>query len=133
MRRDFTPYSEDLEYLEDRGCPWEAVRERNQCWYILHQYAPPEGYAPERVSAAFRLPGTYPSTQIDMVYFLPHLTRLDGVTPVRLTNQPFDGKQWQQWSRHRPSANDWQDGVDYLATHIHYIEMKMRSEVGGGV
>ena len=129
MRRDFTPYVEDLEYLEDREAPWEAVREGNACWYILHGYLPPEGYTPNSVSAAFCLPGTYPSTQIDMIYFHPHLTRLDGKTPNRLTNRRFDGKDWQQWSRHRLSPNDWQDGVDYLSTHIHYIEMVLRGEV----
>ena len=130
MRRDFNPYYEDLEFLASRETPWEAVREESQCWYILHDYSPPKGYAPEKVSAAFCLPGTYPSTQIDMVYFFPSVSRLDGRESECVSNQSFDGKQWQQWSRHRLNANDWKDGVDYLATHIHFIELKMLSEVG---
>jgi len=131
MRRDFTPYVEDLEYLEGRGAPWEAVKVGSQLWYILHGYTPPRGYAPSNVLAAFRLPGAYPSTQIDMIYFYPHLTRLDGKGISKVTPLNLDGKNWQQWSRHRASPGDWQDGVDYLATHIAYIEGVMVSEVSG--
>jgi len=112
------------------GLPWEAVRHGNQQWYILRDYPTPEGYSPSKASMAFILPPTYPSTQIDMVYFHPALTRDDGKIPNQLTGHNFDGKTWQRWSRHRPTPNDWQDGVDYLATHIVYIISLMEEELG---
>lgn len=131
MRRDFTPYAEDAEFLDSRGAPWEAVREGARMWYILHEYQPPEGYLPETVSAAFILPSSYPSTQIDMVYFHPPLTRADGKNPAALTNRAFDGKQWQRWSRHRNSPSDWKDGVDFLGTHLAYINGVLATEIKG--
>ncbi|VGO13682.1 hypothetical protein PDESU_02239 [Pontiella desulfatans] len=131
MRRDFTPYDEDLAYLESLGTPWEAVREGSRLWYILHEYQPPTGYIPEAVSAAFMLPPAYPSTQIDMVYFHPPLKRGDGKNPAALANHNLDGKQWQRWSRHRPAPVDWKDGVDFLGTHVAYIEGVISAEVEG--
>lgn len=128
MRRDFTPYIEDLEFLEGRKEPWEAVKIGSQNWYFLHNYTPPEGYSPSLVSVAFRLPSTYPTTQIDMAYFHPHLQRVDGKNIPRATNHPMDGKNWQQWSRHRPNPPDWKDGIDYLGTHVVYFEAIMADE-----
>lgn len=131
MRRDFTPFAEDLALLEAREAPWETVKENNRFWYILHDYKTPPGYTPETVSVAFMVPPSYPSTQIDMVYFYPQLQRVDGQAPRALSSHSFDNKSWQRWSRHRPSPNDWQDGVDYLGTHLTYIESALITEAGG--
>jgi len=131
MRRDFTPYSEDLEFLNKRGAPWEAVKEGNRTWYVLHDYTPPKGYSPASVSVAFMLQGSYPSTQIDMAYFYPALQRMDGKAPAALANHNFDGKVWQRWSRHRNSPSDWKDGVDFLGSHLTYIEGILAFEVQG--
>ncbi len=64
------------------------------------------------------LPKGYPDTQIDMAYFLPSLSRMDGKTIRQLSTATFDGNNWQQWSRHRTSASTWRIGEDNLSTHM---------------
>ena len=53
-----------------------------------------------------------------MVYFYPDLARNDGRAIKAISNEMFDGKSWQRWSRHRTNKNPWRIGIDNIETHI---------------
>lgn len=127
-RRQFELPSFDLEFFEQRGLPWETVLEGGVRWVVLHEHPVIDGYNHSIVSAALRLSPSYPDTQIDMVYFLPHLSLLSGKSITRLTSQNFDGKAWQQWSRHRTDANPWRRGYDCIETHVLLIDEWLERE-----
>ena len=121
MRRQFNLIGDDLEFLDAMKEPWESVVEGNKKIIILHNHPVPEGYNIKSVDLYVRIDATYPDTQIDMVYFHPHLSRSDGKPIKSISNDSFDGKSWQRWSRHRTPKNPWRPGVDNLSTHIPLI------------
>ena len=122
LRRQFELPDFDLEYLDRRHLPWEAVIEGSMQWAVLHDHPVPDGYNHPSVSAALQLPQSYPDTQIDMVYFYPHLMPANGRVPRQLTDHDFDGKTWQRWSRHRTAANPWRRGYDCIETHVMLVD-----------
>lgn len=122
MRREFELPSEDIQFLESYGCPWEVIID-GSCWVLLHQFITSEGYNPRLVTAAIRIETGYPNVALDMVYFYPPLSRNDG-QPINATNatQAIDGNLFQRWSRHYTSANPFVIGEHNLGTHIQIIE-----------
>lgn len=122
MRREFDLLVEDQGFLENFGLPWETLKEDSMLWTVVHQYPLPEGYVQPFVSVAVHIPSGYPRTQLDMVYFDPHLSRLDKQPINALSQRNIDNKVWQRWSRHRSRQNPWRDGVDSLSTHFALIE-----------
>lgn len=128
-RRQFELPSFDLEFLEQRGLPWEAVLEGGVRWVVLHEHPVLDGYNHAIVSAALQLSPSYPDTQIDMVYFYPHLSATNGKAIGQLSNQNFDGKSWQRWSRHRTEANPWRRGYDCIETHALLVDEWLEREV----
>jgi len=130
VRRQFDLPGFDLEYLERRGRPWEAVVEATVRWVVLHQQPVANGYNHAAVSAALQLSPSYPDTQIDMVYFYPHLARTDGRGIRQLSSHRFDEKTWQRWSRHRTRANPWRRGYDCIETHVLLVDEWLEREIG---
>ncbi|WP_419192493.1 E2/UBC family protein [Engelhardtia mirabilis] len=118
LRREFTLPPEDVAFLEEMGWPWEAIRDGNTMWLVIHEYAIPGGYQTNSTSVALQLAATYPEAQIDMAYFHPALSRIDGAAIRQLTDHRLDGKVWQRWSRHRTAQNPWLPGTDGLDTHM---------------
>lgn len=118
MRRQFQLPEDDVEGLSAFGLEWEAVADAGHRWLLLHGFLFPEGYNVSSGSVAIQIPAGYPTAQLDMAYFHPHLSRVDG-GQLRQTEarQPLDGREWQRWSRHYT----WRVGVDNLLTHIHRI------------
>jgi hypothetical protein len=64
-----------------------------------------------------------------MVYFLPTLALVSGKLIGQLSMQPFDGKQYQQWSRHRTAANPWRAGLDNVCTHLLQVDSWLEREL----
>lgn len=118
LRKQYSLPAEDMDWLEAQGVPYELIKEGGVPRVVLHDFPVPEGYNVRAVSANVRIEPGYPDTQIDMVYFYPHLSRQDGKPIGALATDSFDGKVWQRWSRHRTPANPWRPGVDNLATHF---------------
>lgn len=129
MRREFKIPAEDEEYLMKSGLEWEAVREGGAGRLIIHGYPVPGGYNHEKISLNVRIDGTYPESQIDMVYVYPPLALTSGVTIGALANDQFDGKTWQRWSRHRTPQNPWRPGVDDLSTHLELVNHWLAREI----
>lgn len=129
MRREFTLAEEDQDCLVSTRLHWEAIVEGNSKWLIFHSFPIPAGYNVAVADAALRIPPSYPDDQIDMVYFHPGLALVSG-RPVRaLTLHPLDGKQYQQWSRHRTAANPWRPGLDNICTHLLQVTSWLRREL----
>jgi len=122
LRRDFELLPDDEKFLEDYGLPWEAVADGSQ-WVLIHDFPTQGDYNHETVTAAIRLETGYPNTELNMVYFYPHLVRRDG-HPIGATNatQGIAGKTFQRWSRHRTKENPWVVGRDHLGTHVILVE-----------
>lgn len=121
MKRQFQLPEQDVTYLEGLGLSWEAVNDGGMQWVIIHNYPVPPGYNVTEVSVAVKIESGYPRAQLDMAYFFPTLSRLDGKAINAITVQAIDGKQYQRWSRHRTGQNPWREGVDDLSTHIALI------------
>lgn len=114
-RHKFLLSSDDTEYLNNTFPGWEAIEGR---WILLHNFPVRPGFTIRSTTAAIQIPSTYPSTQLDMVYFHPAVLREDGmVIGATEYTQAIDGKPFQRWSRHyRPDT--WQPDEDNIATHV---------------
>lgn len=130
MRRAFELPEADREFLAAYGRPWESIIEGAARWLLLHEFAVPPGYNHSAVMAAFQIEQNYPDTQLDMVWFFPHLARSDGKGINNLSSQNVDGKDFQRWSRHRTETNKWRVGEDYLGTHVPLVIDWLSREFG---
>lgn len=130
MRLEFELCQLDREFLECFARPWEALMVEKARWLLIHQYPIPSGYNVTEAIAAFLLEQNYPTTQIDMVYFYPALSRKDGRSINNLSSQSLDGKEFQRWSRHRTPQNPWRPDEDYLGTHATLVDDWLRREFG---
>ena len=70
----------------------------------------------------FRVPVHYPVSGLDMFNLHPPVGRRDGRALLALSLIPFQGAQWQQWSRHRLDTHPWDPEVDCVATHFAVVE-----------
>lgn len=129
MRRVFQLAEEDEECLAARGQPWEAIIENNAKWLIFPEYPIPDGYNHRTASAAIRIKPSYPDDDIDMIYFFPALALKSGRAIAQLTSFALDGKQYQQWSRHRTGANPWRPGLDNVCTHLLQVDSWLEREL----
>lgn len=128
MRREFQLAEEDEECLAALGRPWEAAIVNKAKWLFFPDYPIPEGFNHRTATAAIRIPPSYPDDQIDMVYFYPALALTNGKGIAQLTPFPLDGKEFQQWSRHRTSANPWRVGLDNVCTHLLQVDSWLEKE-----
>lgn len=131
LRKQFSLPSEDIEWLDGLGLSYELVIE-GVPRVVIHDFPVPDGYNVRSVATNVRIEPGYPDAQLDMVYFYPHLARLDGKAIGALANDQFDGKIWQRWSRHRTPANPWRSGVDNLATHFALVNHWLARELEKG-
>ncbi len=129
-RREFVLPEEDLEWLEGSPHRFELVAEGGVLRVVLYDFPIPPGYQCHQADVNVRIESGYPDTQIDMVYVHPGLARADGRPIAAISNDAFDGWQWQRWSRHRTGENPWRPGVDNLATHFGLVEHWFAREVG---
>ena len=129
MRREFLLNEEDEAFLAGIGVDWEAVVEGTTKWLILRRLPIPAGYNVSVADAALRIPPSYPDDQIDMVYFSPHLSLVNGCGIGALTPLTIEGKVYQQWSRHRTAANPWRPGLDNVASHLLQVRTWLEREL----
>jgi len=128
MRRQFQLPEHDVIFLDGLGLQWETIIDRGMQWVLIHEYPVYNGYNQKKVSVAIKIETGYPRAPIDMAYFFPHLSRLDGKPIKAISIQPIDGKQFQRWSRHRTGQNPWREGIDDLATHLGLVSFWFEQE-----
>lgn len=126
--RQFELPTEDVEFLNALGLPWDAVKDGNGQGVIIREYPMPAGLAPTSADLLIRVPPHYSVAQLDMMSLSPAVRRTDGRTIDRLTNQPFAGRMWQQWSRHRTGDQKWRAGVDNFSTHLRFVEFALKQD-----
>jgi hypothetical protein len=127
-KRDFLLPQEDVSYLEEKGLVYETVLSDGAQWVILRDYPLPAGYNQPYTDVAIRIPQNYPIAPLDMFYMYPNLARTDGQAIGALSPLAIEGKQYQQWSRHRTANNQWVPGEDNLATHIALMNHSLNEE-----
>src|ERR1700730_14429135 len=110
QRLQFMLLPADFGFLNSLGLRWEAIVEGDVKAIIIYQWSLPAGYSVDFADVHFRLTNGYPDAQIDMAYFAPALGRMDGRGINGLSMLQFDGRQWQQWSRHRTPNSQWRIG-----------------------
>jgi hypothetical protein len=114
--------ADDRAFLDDRGFDWTTAQD-GQAWVLLIKaYRLPVGLVPQVVDLMVRIPIHYPISALDMVNMSPPVSRQDGRPLPNLTLFPFQGREWQQWSRHRLPSNPWNFEFDCVATHFALIE-----------
>lgn len=130
-RRQFRLPAADEAFLDSLGLPWEAVTEAGVNWVIICGYTLPPGFRQRIVDMAIRIIAGYPDAALDMAYFTPWIA-LESGRKISQTDcrQPLDGREWQQWSRHRTGVNHWVPGDDNLQTHYYYVQSWLEAEPG---
>lgn len=129
-RKQFGLLDGDARFLSSLGLRWECVRDGGGVnAVIIYGWPLPKGYCVTHADVHVRLSPGYPDAQIDMAYFFPPLARADGKGINALSLTPFDGRNWQQWSRHRVQSSAWRPGIDDLATHMALVDDWLRSEL----
>lgn len=128
-RVQFSPLPADTKYLNSLGLRWEAVSENNVQALVIYNWPLPKGYSVHEADVHVRLNNGYPDTQIDMAYFAPAVSRADNRAIGGLSMCTFDGRQWQQWSRHRTLNSQWRIGEDDLSTHIPLVRDWLEAEL----
>jgi len=128
MRRQFQLPQEDIVYLEHLGLKWETIVDQGMQWVIIEDYPVCAGYNLAKVTVAVKIETGYPRTALDMSYFYPGLSRLDGKSINAISPQIIDSKQFQRWSRHRTGQNPWREGVDDLSTHMSLVSFWFEQE-----
>lgn len=127
-RQDFRLLEGDNAFLNTIGLRWEAVVDNGVQAVIIYGWRLPTGYNVSTADVHVRFSSGYPDAQLDMAYFAPALARLDGRGINNLSIVKFDGRDWQQWSRHRTSASAWRAGVDDLSTHLALVDDWLAAE-----
>ncbi len=131
MRRDFAFSEDDTGCLDANGLLWETLIDGGTKWLIVRGFPIPVGYNHPASDVALRIPPSYPDVDMDMAYFYPELL-LTSRKVIRQTQVKVlvEGKQYQQWSRHRTSANPWRPGLDNVCTHLLQVTTWLQREVG---
>lgn len=130
LRKQFSLPEEDLVFLSANNLKWEAIVENGRVrWLIIKDFEIPNGYNKSHSNIALRIEPGYPVSQIDMVYFNPHLVPVNGKQINALANMQIDGNTWQRWSRHRTGANPWRPGLDDISTHLSLVDFWLKKEI----
>ncbi len=125
LRRTFSLPEADEEFLDANHPGWETINDMGMPWLILNNFPVPEGYDHRQVRAAIQISSGYPNSPLDMVYFLPSISRTNGRQINCIAPQTIEGQLWQRWSRHYP----WRIGVDDLITHIERVKSWLADEL----
>ena len=113
--------SKDRKYLAERNIAFREVAGPPK-GIILQAYSMPVGrFDQGKADILIVVPERYPDVRPDMFFALPWLKLVNGNRYPRAADQPFafDGKSWQQWSRH---SDQWRPGIDGIWTMLRRID-----------
>jgi len=142
MKRDFDLPEIDEKYLNSLGLPWETVKSNKSAFgnsslfLIIYGYYINTDYyrldtGGEKVDVLLQIPSGYPNAQIDMASFSPNLIKIDnGHIPNLHAFYTVNDRNWQTWSRHRTGLSVWRPEIDFVGTHLEYVESFLQKEVG---
>ncbi|WP_111308886.1 multiubiquitin domain-containing protein [Confluentibacter sediminis] len=119
---------QDLYYLSSITNLVDFVKNGNLNWLVIRDLDIPDGYNVKKADAAILIPPHYPTSQLDMIYFHPALSRTDGKMIGTLRDQSIEGKIYQRWSRHRTAINKWNPEIDNVESHLDLMLSCLRAE-----
>lgn len=128
-RRHFSLLQGDEAFLNSLELRWETVVEGGVQAAIIYGWPLPAGYNVPNADVHVRFSSGYPDTQLDMAYFAPALVRANGRNINAVSGTRLDGRDWQQWSRHRTQASTWRSGIDDLSTHMALVTDWLAAEI----
>ncbi len=122
--------SEDQDFAERQMGKLERVLDGTKRWVLIHDFAVPDGYNVDKVTAAIMLPPAYPMSGPDMVYFHPALVLNSGkkINAADAT-ETIHGVVYQRWSRHFTQNERWRPDVDSLETYCFMIKGWLEREL----
>ena len=129
-RRQFRLAESDEAFLDGLGLRWEALLYGGAKWIVVYGYGLPVGYNVAKADLAVRIEPDFPTAQLDMAYFAPSLSRIDGKGINNLSPAQVDDRPFQQWSRHRTAGSIWRPGEDDLESHFLFIQSFLQRELG---
>jgi hypothetical protein len=114
--------SRDRHYLSERNLKFEEVAHGPQKGLVLPKWAIPPGRLDHtQADLLIILPDGYPDVPLDMFYLNPwvRIAATQKFPRMADVSFPFNGINWQRWSRHN---NDWRRGVDGIWTMLKRVE-----------
>lgn len=112
----------DREYLAGRGLQFDEIVDGSNKGVIIRGFPLPSGrFDVGQADLLILLPFGYPDTPPDMFFVLPWIKLAQIAKYPKAADQPFpfNGQQWQRWSRHN---NEWRPGVDGIWTMLKRVE-----------
>jgi len=114
--------AKDREYLTGRGLQFDEIVDGSNKGIIIRGFPLPSGrFDVGQADLLILLPFGYPDTPPDMFFVLPWIKLAQIAKYPKAADQPFpfNGQQWQRWSRHN---NEWRPGVDGIWTMLKRVE-----------
>lgn len=115
----------DTEYLAEKCYHYDLCESGGSVGVIIHSYAFPPPYSPEKADLLVMLPAGYPSAKPDMFWTSPDVKLQANAWP--LASEPHEehcGRNWQRWSRHFPEDR-WRPGTDDLRSYMAAIHAEL--------
>lgn len=109
----------DEDYLVSRGFTYTVSEDNTGLFLVLKDYELSPEYNLQQTDVLIKIPIGYPMIGIDMFFVNPHikLASTNMNPPATDGLIPFQGTNWQQFSRHYP----WQPTYN-LETHIKMVD-----------
>lgn len=125
MGDPFELLPEDIVYLDaNHQDRWKKLSEGSGKYALLIEcFSIPAGFVEPTSDLMVLIPTSYPASPLDMFYFNPPLSKVNGVDAGALAIEEHFGRSWQRWSRHY----EWIPGQDSLYTHIEYVREELLS------
>jgi hypothetical protein len=123
--------SDDVDYLNSLGLPWEVMVDDGKAQaLVIRDFPLPGGANRAKADLMIRLPNTYPAAELDMFNLPRGVGRTDGRALDCLSDTAFGQTLWTQWSRHRLEGEPWRPGTDCVATHLALVEKVLLTDLG---
>lgn len=119
---------EDIYFLASIENTVDYLEEGSLSWVVFRDLEIPKGYNVSKADAAILIPPHYPTAPLDMIYFYPALSRVDGKMIRQLSNQNIEGRIYQRWSRHRTALNKWNPEIDNLESQLDLMLSCLKAE-----
>ncbi len=121
----------DREYLKAKGLQYTEIIDGNRNGLIIEDYPLPTGkFNVETTKLLILIPQGYNDTHPDMFFCSPKITFSNSNPPAQTEGiVSFSNIQWQQWSRHLNTGNDWRAGIDGIESYLQKINHAFRTTV----
>lgn len=118
----------DQEYLISKGFQYSEVVHENRNGLVIHEYLLPNAkFNAPTTTLLIIIPQGYNDAHPDMFFCSPKVCYAAGHAPPQTDGViAFNGIQWQQWSRHLNTGNDWRPGIDGIESYLQKVNYAFR-------